>query len=96
MIGIAVGNLFLGVAGCLFGEPWRMQFLRKAEGQASQEEISNRLGDPLKTEKLGTGGEVWTYEDCRGRIGSHSCVRYSLTFDDRSILREWKSKEYSP
>lgn len=97
MIGIIMGNLLLGIAGCMFfSEPWRMQFLRKAEGRASQEEVSNRLGDPLKTEKLSTGGEVWTYEDCIGRIGSHSCVRYFLTFDDRLILREWKSNEYSP
>ena len=73
--------LFFTISACT----WRAEYLEEVKGRANQDDIAQRLGAPTNTHKLNKGGEVWTYEVCRG-----GCVYYVLTFDEQQILRNWQ------
>jgi hypothetical protein len=95
---IAVALLVLATAGCT---PWRAKYLAEANGKASQDTVAQRLGAPRSTYKLKSGGEVWSYEYCKGTVagsdgnihGVTRCDNYVLTFDERGILQNWERQK---
>lgn len=73
--------------------PWRVDYLIQAINQATQDDITKRLGPPHFTRMLDSGEEVWTYQYSGvvvGQTGGSSyCKEYILTFDKDKILRNW-------
>lgn len=77
----------LGVAFSLTAcTPWRITYLREAVNQATQDEITTRLGPPQAAKELTNGETVWRYESYQGDL---LCLEYILRFDQAKILRQW-------
>jgi hypothetical protein len=72
--------------------PWPVPYLKEAEGTATQEQVTQRLGQPPVTLPLPEGGALWTYRYTRGevRVGPFECWDYKLTFDEQQVLRHWR------
>jgi hypothetical protein len=66
--------------------PWRIEYLRDAVNQATQDEITIRLGPPQAARELANGETVWRYESYQGDL---LCLEYILRFDQSKILRQW-------
>ena len=67
--------------------PWRKAYLESVKGQATQDEITQKLGPPRITRTLDSGGQVWLYRyEGVDQYGS-DCTEYILTFDTSKILR---------
>jgi hypothetical protein len=70
-------------------------YLRTAQNHATQDDIRKRMGQPPATQPLETGETVWQYEyygyhgGDRNTPGQIWCDRYSLAFDNQSVLRHW-------
>jgi predicted small lipoprotein YifL len=83
------------LVGC--GTPMMMPYLESARGQATQEEVKERFGQPVKEARLENGTTLWTYRHLSYNpdppFGVESCVDYTLTFDAKHVLREWTAKE---
>jgi hypothetical protein len=96
-------RLFLSVVLSLFAlfltgcTPWRASYLADIVNQATQDDITHRLGPPDVNRSLDNGGGVWRYRyydryvsGKNGRVsGGSDCVEYLLTFDDQKVLRNW-------
>lgn len=66
--------------------PGRIAYLRDAVNQATQDDITARLGPPQAARELATGETVWRYESYQGDL---LCLEYVLRFDQAKILRQW-------
>lgn len=66
--------------------PWRIEYLRGAVNQATQDEITTQLGPPQAARELATGETVWRYESYQGDL---LCLEYILRFDRAKVLRDW-------
>jgi hypothetical protein len=66
--------------------PSRMAYLREAVNQATQDEVTMRLGPPQAARALSNGETVWRYESYQGDL---LCLEYVLRFDQAGILRHW-------
>jgi hypothetical protein len=66
--------------------PWRMDYLRGAVNQATQDDITTRLGPPQAARELANGETVWRYESYQGDL---LCLEYILRFDQAKVLRDW-------
>jgi hypothetical protein len=66
--------------------PWRMDYLRDAVNEATQDDITTRLGPPQAARELATGETVWRYESYQGDL---LCLEYILRFDQAKVLRDW-------
>jgi hypothetical protein len=66
--------------------PWRMDYLREAVNEATQDDITTRLGPPQAARELATGETVWRYESYQGDL---LCLEYILRFDQAKVLRDW-------
>jgi hypothetical protein len=85
----------LALGACM---PSQWDYLVKAQDQAKEEEIRDRLGVPyaIKTFKDRTTSWIYRYEvkhsliQRRGdMIGGAPCMEYELTFDEQEVLRAW-------
>jgi hypothetical protein len=86
------------LSGCALLLPKESRYLRNAQGEASQEEVSRHLGKPLSATVNPRGEAVWIYQFREQEPGNRWtstglwCDEYVLTFDDRAILKSWTHK----
>ncbi len=96
----ALVSLLLTVTGCGLVLPTETLYLKSAEGQATQEEVRQRLGQPLLVAATKSGESVWVYQVREMEPASASswgtrgswCDEYVLTFDKQGVLRRWTHK----
>lgn len=75
-------------------------WLNEAQGQATQEQIRGRWGEPTTSRSLESGESLWTYEKREEQPGSRYaapgtwCEEYALTFDKQAILHHWTHRSY--
>ncbi len=85
----------LVLSACATKKELSMSTLNDAVGQATQEQLRQRWGDPATMRLLPDGGARWTYEGRETQPGNRYaapgmwCEEYSLTFDRQTILRDW-------
>jgi len=97
--GLMIIGALAALAGCVLLEPWQVTYLRTAENRATQQEVKEKLGAPLRVTRSEGDGTEWYYEffdyDPGDRIhpGVSWCDQYWLSFDDRALLRRWQHKE---
>ena len=93
-----VFSLILLDVGCVLFLAKEMRYLLSATDRATQEEVRQHLGEPLRMTSNKTDEAVWTYrsrERVEGgnnawtMVGVWWCDDYTLTFDAQSILRHW-------
>ena len=86
------------LSGCVLVLPKETRYLRGAQGEASQEEVTRHLGEPLLTTVNQKGETVWVYQfreqdpGSRWTLSGLWCDEYVLTFDNQAILRGWTHK----
>jgi hypothetical protein len=85
-----IGWTVLVLVSCM---PALDRWLTDATDRATQEDITQGLGEPTQKTQL-DGKEVWSYRmthvSYAGSAGSNSCFQYLLTFDAQKILRKWE------
>ena len=86
--------IILIIAGCGFAtigkefDPGRRDFL--VEGKTTKSEVIQLFGEPSGKSTMGAAGEVWTYQQAKGRAflffakGESSIL--AIRFDDRGIV----------
>ncbi len=67
----------------------RADYLKGAVNQATQDDVTKRLGPPQSTRELTDDSAVWRY---RAGLGL-ACQEYILIFDQGRILREWRKQD---
>lgn len=95
-----LAGLGLGLAGCWLFIPEETTYLRSAKDHATQQEVHQRLGQPVLTDALPSGESIWVYHVRVQEPGSQSsratagswCDEYVLTFDPQGILRQWTNQ----
>ncbi|MBI5776119.1 MAG: hypothetical protein HY444_01910 [Nitrospirae bacterium] len=91
-------SLLVLIQGCSLFIPKETLYLRSAQDRATQEEVRQRLGQPMLTSATQAGETVWVYEVRQEDPGSRWtstglwCDEYVLTFDNQSVLRRWTHK----
>lgn len=67
---------------------------------ATMEMVGKRYGAPHQEEQLADGKILWTYYDRGSATASYTgvaqgnyCRAYHLTFDNQSVLRDWKRED---
>ncbi len=74
--------------------------LVSGQGEATQDDIRQAFGPPVKTSPDDKGGSIWVYQRLlytrNPPFGVSSCVEYTLRFDASRILQEWAIKEWPP
>ncbi len=89
-----IAGLTVSLAACM---PSQYEYLGRANGHATQEEIKDRLGEPFQTNTLADQTQVWTYRyevnsfpGLRGDMrGGAPCMDYILRFDSKQSLNYW-------
>jgi len=98
---LPVSSLLLTL-GCALFQSKETIYLRNATNQATQEQITQRLGKPRFVHATGTGEVVWIYEvrdiepmsqSSWSTLGSW-CDEYTLRFDKDGILRDWRHQSF--
>ena len=98
LIHAIVLSLALVEGGCVLFLAKETRYLFSATDRATQEEVRQHLGQPLRVTSNKTGEAVWTYqvrELVKGAqvsyvmVGTWWCDDYTLTFDAQGILRHW-------
>lgn len=85
------------ITSCALALPKEQQYLRSAQGHATQEDVRRELGLPASVEAR-AGETVWVYQVRGEQTGSRMtasgvwCDEYVLVFDDRGVLRRWTHK----
>ncbi|TAJ07879.1 MAG: hypothetical protein EPO61_12180 [Nitrospirae bacterium] len=96
---IVVGLALLG-AGCVYVEGKETVYLESAKGQATQEEVRKKMGQPKYQASTLAGEPIWVYQvmwqdpsnqNSWGAPGTW-CDEYVLTFDRQGVLRNWTHK----
>lgn len=91
-------SLLVLIQGCSLFIPKETRYLKTAQDRATQEEVRQRLGQPMLTSATQAGEMVWVYEVRQEDPGSRWtsaglwCDEYVLTFDNQSVLRRWTHK----
>jgi hypothetical protein len=84
-------TLLILITGCSSG---RAAYFEESIGKASQADIANRLGRPVRQVKLGNGEEIWIYrysgDPMQDRARGSWCAEYDLTFTKEKILKAWR------
>lgn len=97
-IRLGLGIVALSLAACL---PAQWEYLGRATGQATQQEVKEKLGEPHQAKALPDQTQVWTYRyqattwfsGWRGDdMGKSPCTEYVLTFDAKQVLSYWTRK----
>jgi hypothetical protein len=95
-------SLIAMLVGCSLIIPKETQYLRAAQGQATQAQVKQHLGVP-KTTKVSQAGEtIWVYEVRELEPGGQNtwvaagswCDEYALTFDENGVLQAWTHKSF--
>ena len=95
---VMILSLALVGVGCVLFLAKETRYLFSATDRATQEEVRQHLGQPLRVSPNKTGGAVWAYrvrERVEGgnnawtMVGVWWCDNYVLTFDAQGILRHW-------
>ena len=89
--------LFLMEASCALFLSKETRFLRSAENHATQTEVQQQLGQPVRRLSAQEGDAVWLYHIYDLEPGAQStwsatgswCDEYVLFFDRQGILRRW-------
>jgi len=98
LINVMVLSLTLGGVGCVLFLAKETRYLLSAADRATQEDVRQHLGQPLRVTSHQTGEAVWAYrvrERVEGgnnawtMVGVWWCDNYTLTFDAQGILRHW-------
>ena len=96
---IALVTLCL-TAGCALLIPKECRYLKVADGRATGEEVQQKLGAPIESSVMPTGGMLWRYEVLeeqpthRGTPTGFWCDEYRLTFDRDGVLRGWTHRSF--
>lgn len=97
-IGLSLGIGVLALAACL---PAQWEYLGRATGQATQQDVKERLGEPREVKALADQTQVWSYRyeattwfsGWRGdQMGKSPCTEYVLTFNSKKVLTYWTRK----
>jgi hypothetical protein len=98
LIHAIVLSLTLVEVGCVLFLAKESRYLFSATDRATQEEVRQHLGQPLRVTSNKTGEAVWVYR-VRELVESGQtawvleetwwCDDYTLTFDVQGILRHW-------
>ena len=94
--------LLLSITACAVFVPSEVLYLRSAQGQATQQQVKQRLGQPQALVRTASGDEVWVYDVRDLEPGAQStwtasgswCDQYRLRFDQAGVLREWTHDAY--
>jgi hypothetical protein len=95
-INLMILSLILVGVGCVLFLSKEARYLLSATDRATQEEVRQHLGQPLRVASNKTGEAVWAYrvrERVEGgnnawtMVGVWWCDNYTLTFDPQGILR---------
>lgn len=97
---IAFILLFLTEMSCALFLSKETRFLKSAEDHATQEDVQQQLGPPVRMLSAGEGESVWVYHIYDLEPGAQStwsatgswCDEYVLFFDRQRILREWSHR----
>lgn len=87
-------SFVLVMSGCALFASKETRYLQSAQGQATQEEVKQKLGPPLLTD-MREGETVWVYQVREQQYGSRInasglwCDEYVLTFDGQGVLQRW-------
>jgi hypothetical protein len=89
--------LLLTETSCVLILSKETRFLKSAENRATQEEVQQQLGQPVRMLSTEAGDSVWVYHIYDLEPGAQStwsatgswCDEYVLVFDRQRILREW-------
>lgn len=83
------------VAAC---SDFETHYFKDRVNEATTERVAKRYGAPHKIERS-EGKIVWTYYDRGSATSSYTgyatsryCRKYTLTFDQEEILRDWKQE----
>ncbi len=95
----AIGlSLILVGVGCVLFLAKETRYLLSATDRATQEEVRQHLGQPLRVTSNKTGEAVWTYHirefvqrgpSVGDMTGDWWCDEYVLTFGVSGILQHW-------
>ncbi len=94
-LSLGMGIVALMLVSCL---PSQWEYLDEATGRATQKDVKERFGAPLRTKALEHEGSLWVYRyevrsslvGMRGdMVGGSPCIEYLLTFDGRNVLVYW-------
>ncbi len=87
----------MSILGCpVFTQEAR--FLRSAKQKATEHEVRTQLGEPARVTSNQNAEGVWVYHrreyveggnNSWSTVGTWWCDTYTLTFDERRILRDW-------
>jgi outer membrane protein assembly factor BamE (lipoprotein component of BamABCDE complex) len=98
---LALAGVLIGaLVGCSLLIPKETLYLRSAQGQATQDEVQQRLGRPSLVSSTQAGEAVWVYQIREEEPGSRwtsigmRCDEYVLTFDAGGVLRRWTYQTY--
>lgn len=90
------------VAGLSACSELETKYFKDRVNEVSQDIVARRYGTPHRAETLSDGRSVWTYFDrgsgtsgYAGTARSSYCRAYLLTFDQESMLREWRQQDCS-
>jgi hypothetical protein len=92
---LSLFGFLLILIGCSVLEPQEVIYLHKVKDHATQEDVTQRFGQPVATKPLDGGGAQWTYQFPYWDYGDRNtparqlCDAYVLTFDSNAVLRRW-------
>lgn len=90
------------LAGCALFIPKETRYLQSAQGQATQAQVKQYLGEPKITKVSQVGETIWVYEIRELEPGGQNswvaagswCDEYALTFDTNGVLQAWTHKSF--
>ena len=93
-------SLTLAPISCALFLSEESRFLMSAKDRASEEDVRKQLGEPAKVMSAEHGQKIIEYHARRHvqqgtnnawtTLDALQCDTYTLMFDDKKILREWK------
>lgn len=97
---IAVFSAFGMMAGCGIFQAKETRYLMSARNHSTQEEVTQRLGNPIESKVTSSGDSVWVYHVRDVQPGNYLtapgewCDEYALVFDKQGVLRDWVHRSY--
>lgn len=86
------------VVDCALFQSKEARYLSSAVNRATEDEVQQRLGNPIRIVHDGAQRTVWEYEireyveggnNSWTMTGTWWCDEYDLTFDHQRMLRKW-------
>jgi hypothetical protein len=88
------------LSGCAIFAASETRYLQSAQGQASEEDVAQRLGRPAAASTNQAGETVWVYQVREQEAGNRWtstglwCDEYVVTFDRHSVVRSWTHQSH--